>query len=209
MHYTTADGWVLELARIDRRALDALVTAPPSPPVRETATWGGVIEAVPVYDDPAYQQALFDHYTALQRQQLRVLAIGVALPEHYRTEAAALRELLPEPDTSAAALTLRYLLTDADRAAVIARVLYLSTVTERGISEAITRLAYTWRGKPLDTWGVGLSHGSRGQLAVDFRAAVRSGLTWGAFCELPGPEQSMHVAYWALEDRLSYLLQKG
>ena len=207
MHYTTRGGWGLELARVDRRALDALVTPAPAPPLRAVETWGGVIEQVPLYDDSAYQARLFAHRLELYHGQLAIIAGGLVLPAAQLAEAEGLRAVLPRRPQSAAAISLRYLLDDHDRAAVIAEVLYLSLVTERGIKEAVARLGYTWRGKPLDPWGVGVSHGSRGQLAVDFRAAVRSGLTWGAFCDLPGPEQSMHVAYWSLEDRLNYLLQ--
>jgi len=207
MQYTTRGGWSAELSRIDRRDLDALVVAAPSPPLRTVESWGGVVEQLPIYDDPKYQAQLLAHKINLQHSQTLIIAGGLQLPAAKRLEAETLRKIVPSRDLTVEAVALRYLLQDDDRNAIIAHILYLSTVTDRGIKEAITRFNYSWRDKPLDTFGVGMSHGRRGQLAVDFRAAVRSGLTWSQFCDLPGYEQSMHVAYWLLEDRLNYLLQ--
>ncbi len=208
MNFVTREGHALQLERVDRRLLDALVLPAPQPPTRQVETWGGLLEAAPIHDDPDYQAQLFQHKLKLYNAQLNILAGGVTLPPVLQQQFAALQAVIPARGLPAAVVALRYILNVPDRTAVVEELLYLSTVTIRGIQEAQARLNYSWRGKPLRMWGVGASPGRRGQLAIDFTAAVRSGLTWSQFCQLPGAEQSLHVAYWDAENRLNYLLQQ-
>lgn len=207
MRIPTAGGWAVTVARVDRRRLDDLIKPAPQPPTRTVTSWGGVAEEVPVYDDPAYQRALFAYRRDYHRARLALIAEGLSYPAAQQARIDALVAVFRNQDPRL--LCLQYVLGNNDRQKVVQGILYLSTVTQRGINEAVAKLDYTWRGRPLLEWGTGGAPGRRGQLAVDFRAATRSGLTWGEFCDLPGPEQSMHVAYWTLEDHLGYLLQKG
>jgi hypothetical protein len=207
MRYTTRDGVAIEVGRVDRRCLDAIALPEPVPPTRKVETWGGEFEDVPVFDDPAYKAALLEYQLKLCREQTTVIAGGIAIEniEEARAAVVAIQEIFgAQPDIKTAYL--RYCANDYDRAFIVGLVLYQSTVTNRGIAEACTRFAYKWHEKPLEAWGVPKSYGERGKLAVEWRAANRSGLTWEQFCALSGQEQSAHVAFWMLEDKLSYLV---
>ena len=208
MEYVTRDGITLEVGRVDRRRLDAVNLPAPTPPLRDVETWGGLTERVPVYDDPGYRAAMIGYHLQLGREILDVLANGIVLddPAALSVKIAALKVVIG-PQASDTVMVLRYCIADDERARIVETLLYNSTVTHRGIEEAAERFDYKWRGKPLMTWGTPLSHGERGILAVAWSAARRSGLTWTQFCMLSGPEQSAHVAFWMLEDKLSYLLQ--
>jgi hypothetical protein len=208
MRYTTRDGITLEVGRVARQALDAVALPAPTPPTRPVETWGGVIEQVPVYDDPGYRAALLEYHLRLGQETMAVLATGIKLtdPAASAAKIAAL-EFVIGPQAVDAATVLRYCIADDERAQIIETLLYNSTVTQRGIAEAAERFDYKWRDKPLLTWSVPVSHGERGMLGVAWNAARRSGLTWSQFCELSGSEQSAHVAFWLLEDKLSHLLQ--
>jgi len=207
MEYVTRDGVRIEVGRVLRRFLDAIHIPAPVPPSRVVETWGGLAEDVPDYQDAGYQAQLFEYRLAMWRAHLDIIVdvVNFQLPEAQCERLAALQAIGVGDGTPKSYL--RYGLAQDDQNAIVALVLYQSTVTQRGIDEAAARFAYKWRGKPLLTWYVPSSHGERGQLALEWRAAIRSGLTWAQFCTLPGPEQSQHVAFWLLEDKLAYLLQ--
>jgi len=207
MEYTARDGVVITVGRVDRRQLDAVYLPQPQPPLREVETWGGITEKIPVYDDPVYAASLFQWRLRIWREQLAIIAAAVELPDDTRIAGVteALRHVWPR--LSAKQVYLEQVLDNDDRARIVEEILYRSTVTVRGVTEATERFGYTWRDKPLLTWHAAVSHGARGQLGVEWRAAIRSGLTWTQFCALDGREQSAHVAFWMLEDKLHYLLQ--
>jgi hypothetical protein len=206
MEYVTRAGIPISVGRVDRRLLDAIVLPEPQPPVRQVETWGGVTESVPVYTDPAYERAMQGWHSRLWRESLDVIALALSFTIPENNDLAALAAIGLARGTPADYLRLS--ICAADQIALVAAVYYQSTVTQRGIAEAAQRFNYTWRDKPLEAWTIGYSYGKRGALAVDYRAAVRSGMTWPQFCALPGPEQSTCVAFWMLEDRLNWLLQQ-
>jgi hypothetical protein len=175
--------------------------------MRNVETCGGVIEQVPVYDDPAYTRALRQWRINVWRDSLSVIAGGLNfdIPEHANLE--ALKQIGMGNATRADYL--RFNVVSSDQEALVEAVYYLSTVTAQGIREAEARFGYTWRDKPLSAWTVGYSYGKRGALAVDYRAAMRSRLPWPEFCALTGPEQSEIVAFWNLEDRLNWLMENA
>jgi hypothetical protein len=171
-------------------------------------TWGGVKEEVPDYNDPGYRVAMLEYHLRYARDLMDVLAAGVTIlnEDRARLSLQALEEVVGKQDDLA--LGLLRGTTDFERAEIVELILYQSTVTQRAIDEAAARFGYKWRGKPLMTWHIPMSHGERGKLGVEWKAAHRSGLTWAQFCDLSGPEQSRHVAFWMLEDKLAYLLQQ-
>jgi len=204
MELVTQTGATIKIGRVERRALDALDVPRPQPPLRIVETWGEITEQVPVLDDVDYQQRLGDwrQRIFLEQWQLIVPALeisGIDMAEAVALHAAGIGDGSPSD-------ALHYTLTYAEQKHIIAAVYYQSTVTARGIIEAEARFGYTWHGQPLSSWSVGYTPGARGQLAADWRAAFRSQLSWSEFCAIPGPEQSAHVAFWALEDRLAYLV---
>ncbi|MBU1743223.1 MAG: hypothetical protein KKC37_16940, partial [Proteobacteria bacterium] len=137
------------------------------------------------------------------------IAGGITLPDSQNVKRALKSLSFAIHFTDEKAAFLGYCLDDVDRAAIVDEILYQSTVTNRGIDEAVRRFAYEWRDKPLSTWSIPTSHGKRGKLAAEWNAAFRSGLTWAQFCGMPGSEQSAVVAFWALEDKLVYLLTQS
>jgi len=153
-----------------------------------------------------YQAVLYRFRVTMFRAQMRVIAsaIHAAFTPTQREKLAALNAIgISTGDLHADYL--RFGMCAADQNAVIAEIFYQSTVTGRGINEALQRLNYTWRNKPVLDWAVGYTHGTRGDLGVQMRAALRSNLTWAQFCALPGTEQSDLVVFWILEDRLAWL----
>jgi hypothetical protein len=209
MRYITRAGIVLEIRRIDRRLLDALAVPEPQPPTRPVETWGGLVEQVPVYADPSYRAAMLEYQLRYARDLMNILATGITVLDEDRARGRlqALEEVVGKQDNLALGF-LRYGTTDIERAEIVELILYQSTVTQKAIDEASARFGYKWRGKPLIMWRIPMSHGERGKLGVEWKAANRSGLTWAQFCDLSGPEQSQHVAFWMLEDKLAYLLQQ-
>jgi hypothetical protein len=169
-----------------------------------------VVEQVPVYDEPGYRTALRQWRGAIWRAQLDIIADGLTftLSDAVQAELAAVRAIGMRCDGTDRDY-LRFCVGKADQIALVEAVYYASTVTPQGIAEAAQRLDYTWRGKPVTAWAVGYTHGKRGDLGVDMRAALRSHLTWAQFCALPGPEQSTLVAFWLLEERLSWLAENN
>ena len=209
MEFITREGLRIEVGSVHRDRLDSISILEPVPPLRDVETWGGLVEKVPVLDDPHYLAELFDYRLRLWREQLDIISDGLTLPDDAQIEAQldALRDVIENmPDTKTGFL--RYCLDDSDRARLVEQVLYQSTVTQRGIDEAVTRFGYKWRGQKLETWNVPVSYGERGKLAVEWKAAIKSGVTWAQFCNLSGKEQSAHVAFWMLEDKLNYLLSQ-
>jgi hypothetical protein len=172
-------------------------------------TWGGVKEEVPDFKDASYKRRLHDYRVRLWRERVGVISAGLTftLPTTTQSQLEAIRAIGLGGGTDADYL--RLMIAEYDQARVVEMLFYLSTVTVRGIDEAVERLEYTWRGKPVTAWSIGYTPGKRGALGVDMRTAVRSGLTWNQFCDLSGPEQSQHVAFWMLEDRLGWLVDNG
>jgi len=207
MVYTTAQGLRIEVGRVARERLDALVTPPPAPPLRTVTIWGGLTEQLPDTNAPEYQRQLYAHKLRQWRATVSAIAPALEFALPTPTDLAALQVLgLPAANPHTAYLLYHVAATDLH--ALIGAVYYQSTVTVQGITEAATRFGYTWRGKPLLDWAVGYAHGQRGALANDYRAAWRSRLTWAQFCALPGPAQSEIVAFWLLEDRLAWLMER-
>ena len=206
MRYTTRDGITLEVGRVDRRRLDALNVPAPTPPVRAVETWGGVVEHVPVEDDPVYQRELYRWQVHTFRAQLRVLAtaLTVDFTAAQQAQLAALAAL-EIADGDPVADYMRFMLSPHDQRMIIAEIFYQSTVSVRGISEALQLHNYTWRDRPVFDWPVNYTPGKRCDLGLQMHSALRSNLTWAQFCALSGPEQSELVAFWILEDRLAWL----
>ena len=207
MEYITRDGLRIEVGRVNRRLLDAIAIPEPQPPLRDVETWGGLVERVPVYDDAGYKRQLQQWRTQTWRANLNVITPGLTFTIPDRAELDALQSIGLGTGTPADHLRFRVGAYDQER--LVALIYYLSTVTVQGIREAEQRFAYKWRDKPLSAWTVGLSYGQRGPLAVDYRAAIRAGMSWAQFCALSGPEQSELVAFWSLEDRLNWLMNNA
>ena len=206
MEYITRDGVSIQVGRVNRNDLDNIAIQEPAPPMRSVETWGGIFEDVPIWDDPDYQRALFAYNVKLFGAQLLVIAQGLTftLNEKAQRRVDALKAI--KPHQTEKILYLRYCLEDDTRARLLEGVLYLSTVTQRGIDEAVRRLNYTWRGTALQAWATGTIKASRGKLGVEMQAAIRSHIAWPDFCKLSGPDQSLYVAFWLLEEKLNYLI---
>ena len=204
MDFITREGLRIKVGRVDRRLLDNIDVPEPAPPLKQVETWGGLVESLPVFDDPAYQRAMQRWRADVWRANLDVIvaALGFVIPKDSGLD--ALREIGMGNGTQADYL--RFNVCAIEQTQLVELVYYNSTVTQRGIVEAEARFGYEWRDKPLSAWAVGYTPGKRGGLAVDYRAAFRSGLTWDEFCAQSGPDQSALVAFWMLEDRLGWLL---
>ena len=205
MEYVTSGGVKVSIGRVDRRVLDAIDIQKPQPPTREADSWGDITAQVPIWDDPDYARQLSDWRVGLFKEEWFTIAPaldpqGVAIEEARALQAAGFGE-------GRIIDVLRYTLTERDQIQIVSAVYYQSTVTDQAVFEAEERFGYTWLDKPVSSWSMKYAPGQRGQLAVHWRAALRSRLTWEQFCALPGPEQSTHVAFWSLEDQMSYLLQ--
>ena len=209
MEYTTRDEIRLEVGRVERRLLDAVHIPEPVPPSRVVETWGGVEEEIPDYKDKTYRRRLHDWHAKVWRARLHTIsgALTFELNAEQRAELEAIRAIGLGDGTDTDYL--RFMLSEYDQSMLVEIILYQSTVTPRGINEAVNRLDYTWRDKPVLVWAASYTPGRRGELGVDMRAAFRSGLTWEHFCAMPGPEQSQHVAFWMLEDKLMWLVNSG
>lgn len=203
---TTSTGYRLTVGRIPRERIDAFLRArpEPEPPVRQVEAFGGVVEEVPVLDDPAYVAALQAHRLELGMAQLELIVDAVEIEgtgwEHELSELYALSLAGDDPKAD----VLRYIVlgNDEDFARVVEEVLYNSTVTMRGLEEAAARFNVTWMGQRVP---VVSPPGGQGQAASAFgdrQAAKFSLLTWGEFCALPGPEQSAAVAFYRLSTGL-------
>ena len=205
MEYITRDGLVVVVGRVNRRLLDRIDIPTPAPPTKKVETWGDVLEDVPVLNDAQYLRRLQAWRVKVWRENIKVIsqALTYTVPQ---SDIDALRAIGISADASDTIAYLQNHIRADDQDNITDLVYYHSTVTARGVLEAEERFNYTWRDKPLSAWGYSYTFGRRGQLGVDYRAAIRSGLTWMQFCDLTGPEQSELVAFWMLEDKLTWLL---
>ena len=206
----------LEVGNLPRQIIDKfLVTRlPPEPPTREAGAFGGIVEEIPVLDDPAYLAQLQTYYTRLGDEQIDLVAEAVEIIDMPEREAALvemedLRSLnLAEGDNHATWLRHIILADDEDLASVIELVFYNSTVTVRGISEAGRAFNVTWMGQPVTAWHVPRVPGRYSQQFEDRKVARYSGYKWQEFSTLPGPEQSAEVAFYRLSMRLEWLMMQ-
>jgi len=214
MEYVTSRGLRLEVGRVPRERIDAfnIEHPPPEPPTREVETFGGIMEDVPVLDDPGYMRAMYDYYIDAGRAQIELVADAVEVSdlERYQSELQELRTIgiVDGDEDGKAALLYHVLLNDAELADVVELVLYQSTVTQRGIREAEEAFSVTWAGKPVTAWRVPGTPGRVGRLFEDRQAARLNGYTWRDFRRLPGPEQSACVALIRIGNRLEWLRQQ-
>lgn len=206
-----AHGVKLELSGVDRRLFDRLKLQyeMPRPPVRQVEAWGGIIEDVPILDDPAYQKEMMGYNLQLARVQTDVVALGVKIVEapDFSSEVRELRSFniaVPESDVG----QLFCVLPDGCVSEITERVLYLSTVTERGIDEAAHAYQVHWMGSPISAWHAPSSPASYGAEFEARLAAREYRMTWGAFCGLGGPEQSAVVCHYRMNNKLSWLQQE-
>ena len=214
--YTTGAGVRLETGRLPRREIDEFLSAEPlpEPPMRQAEAFGGIVEEVPVLDDPTYLAELQTYYTRLGDEQIDLIAEAVEITEMPEREAALaemedLRAIgLAEGDDRATWLRHIVLADNEDLANVVEQVLYNSTVTERGIAEATRAFGVTWMGQPVTTWHVPRVPGRYNQQFEDRKAQRRGGYTWREFCALPGWEQSAEVAFYRLSTRLEWLMSQ-
>jgi hypothetical protein len=212
--YTTGAGVRLEVGKLPRQTIDKFLVArlPPEPPTREAEAFGGIVEEIPVLDNPAYLAKLQIYYTRLGDEQIDLVSEAVEIIEMPEREAALvemedLRALnLAEGDSPAAWLRHIVLANDEDLANVIELVFYNSTVTARGISEAERAFNVTWMGQPVTAWHVPRVPGRYSQQFEDRKVARHNGYKWQEFSTLPGPEQSAEVAFYRLSMRLDWLM---
>lgn len=210
MIYRTATGYMLEVGRVDRRRLDRFVAENPAPepPVRQVTAFGGVVEEVPVLDDPSYQLELYRYYVKAGHAEREILAeaITVDREDDAMRDLGDLHEIGLAPDiTRAAMLEYVVLVNDDDMARVIDEIIYQSTVTERGIQEAAEAYGAMWGTHPVLAYKPKPSRGSYRPLFEHRRAAIASGYKWDEFCALSGAEQSEVVAYYRIDTYLTAL----
>lgn len=215
MRHTTREGTVIEVGRISRQEIDCFIMKHPlpEPPTREVAAFGDTVEELPVWDAPEYQRQLFDYYLTMGYDQagLIVGAVEVVEPEPdvILAEAGELQRLgLGEVGSKADLLRWIVLADPEDMGAVVEDIFYQSTVTERGIAEARALFDVRWSGQPIEAWHVPGTPGRYSGLFEARLAARFAGVFWPAFCELPGPEQSAHVCFFRLANRLEWLMMK-
>lgn len=204
----------LEVGKLPRQIIDKFLVArlPPEPPTREAEAFGGIVEEVPVLDDPQYLADLQTYYTRLGDEQIDLVAEAVRIIDMPEREAALmemedLRSIgLAEEDDFAAQLRYIVLANDEDLANVVELVFYQSTVTARGIEEATRAFNVTWMSQPVTAWHVPRVPGRYSQQFEDRKVAQHNHYTWREFCTLPGPEQSAEVAFYRLSQRLEWLM---
>ena len=210
VEYTTGAGVRLEVGKLPRRTIDEFLVArlPPEPPTREAEAFGGIVEEIPVLDDPTYLAELQTYYTRLGDEQIDLVAEAVVIVEMPEREAALaemedLRALgLAKDGGHAAWLRHIVLASDEDLANVVELVFYNSIVTARGIEESTRAFGVTWMGQPVTAWHVPRVPGRYNQRFEDRKVARHNGYKWREFCALPGPEQSAEVAFYRLSVRL-------
>jgi hypothetical protein len=203
---TTSTGYKLKVRRIPRARIDAFLRArpEPEPPTREVEAFGGVVEEVPVLDDPEYVAALQAHRLEMGLAQLDLITDAVEIEgTGWEHELSELHELGLTGDNPKVDV-LRYVVlgNDADFARVVEEVLYNSTVTLRGLEEAAEWFAVTWLGQRVPVVSPPTGPGRASNLFGDRQAAKFSLLTWKTFCALSGPEQSAAVAFHRLSMKM-------
>jgi hypothetical protein len=214
--YTTGAGVRLEVGKLPRQTIDRFVVArlPPEPPTREAEAFGGIVEEIPVLDDPAYLAQLQTYYTRLGDEQIDLVAGAVEVMEIPEREAVLIEmeDLcsigLAEGDDHASWLRHIVLASDKDLASVVELVFYHSIVTVRGIEEATRAFNVTWMGQPVTAWHVPRVPGRYSQQFEDRKVAQYCHYTWREFSALPGPEQSAEVAFYRLRLRLDWLMSQ-
>jgi len=207
MQYTTANGIIFQIGRIDRRHIDRISAnvKEPVPPVRVVSVWGDVEEEIPILDDPVYLARMMVYRCELSRRYSAIIAPAIetdAVPN--RAEIDDLIAFgITVPD--GAMEQLLYTLPDADVDAIAEIVLYQSTVTVRGISEAESAYTVTWMDQPVSAWHVPSSPATYSAEFEARRAAAAQGYNWATFCELDGAEQSSVVCHWRIINKLNWL----
>lgn len=211
MLYVTHDGTRLEIGRIHRSHIDNFIARNPAPepPTRKVEVWGGVEEAVPVWDDPEYQAELQRHYLRLGREQLELIRPAITVLDTVALEEVEeLQEAGIVEASGIGRLLYGALAYDADLTAVVEEVFYQSTVTRRGIDEATAAYGATWFDEPVVAWKVPELPAEYSQIYQDRQAARFNGYLWEHFCELPGGRQSEAVAFFLIQNRLDWLIGK-
>lgn len=207
----------LEIGRLPRQIIDEFLVArlPPEPPTREAEAFGGIVEEIPVLDDPTYLAELQTYYTRLGDEQIDLVAEAVVIietPGLFRKGQAEMDDLIAagivETDDYISRLRYVILASDEDLGNVIELVFYNSTVTARGIEEAGRAFNVTWMGQPVSAWRVPRVPGRYSQRFEDRKVATHNHYTWRAFSALPGPEQSAQVAFYRLSMRLEWLMSQ-
>lgn len=210
---TLASGVALKIERVDRRELDkfAAVYPAPRPPTRPMEVWGGATELVEDENDPDYVRAAVAYRVRLTKLQFDLLASAMTILDYDWQQDDALQELV---EMGIATLTKRDYLAfvalgdQADLRRATDEVLYLSTVTERGIEEAEHSYDVSWYGQALSKFKIKTTAGRYSRMFEERKAAQYSHYSWDAFCDLPGCEQSAIVAFYRLDTRLAYLIER-
>lgn len=208
MNYTTRGGVTLRVGRIPRQRIDQFIVEHPVPeiPTRQAEAFGGVIEELPVLDDPAYLRELGGYYAQLGYDQVELIADAVEIEgEQAMEELEDMLRLGLLLDNDKATLLHVVLADDTDMAEVVGSVFYQSIVTEKGIAEAAAMFGVMWRDRSILAWHLPKAHGLHNQIFEDRAAARFSGYGWMEFCELPGSEQSAAVAFYRVSKRLEWL----
>jgi len=214
MEYTTINGAILEVGAIPRQEIDKFLAShpEPEPPTREVETWGGFTEQVLVLDDTSYQADLAEYYWRAGYEQIDLIAPAITILDagENETEFDDLCVLgLADGDDKASLLQYVVLGSEEDMAAVTSLVFYNSTVTQKGIDEAAKSLGVTWMGQPVLSWHVPNTPGRYSALHEAMKVAKEYHYRWQEFCTLTGPEQSLLVAHYRLENRLQWLIAKS
>lgn len=207
---TLESGLKISVNRIDRREIDkfATVNPKPEPPTRTVTVWGGLEEQVPIYDDPEYVAAVNAYYMRIGRDQYPLICRGLSLVEKMRDGPdPILSELFP--NYTPEQLIIYENATSNEIADLTGRVFYLSTVTDQGIGEAEALFNARWDGKPVSAYKLPGDPVKVAQVYRDRVAATAAGYKWAEFCDLPGPEQSEIVAFYLIQNYLTWLQQQN
>jgi len=212
--FVTRDGVRLKIGRIDRRVIDAFSASnpEPSPPTIEVEVevFGEGTQRISKEDrrDPKYIKACELHYLNLFGKQLDIISDAVTVldpPPPYEIE-AIYRAGIVRGNLHADTLK-HVVLADARDAIEVSRiVIYNSTVTDDGINEAKARFSVKLHGVSIDAHAAPMLPISYTTLYESIKAAHFSRMSWAAFCELTGPEQSELVAFMQTESKMKCLL---
>lgn len=208
----TSSGVHLTVNAIARGVLDSFAMQHPAPvpPDKEVTLFGGFKDTIPDTADPDYLAAIAAYALAFAADQLELVCSAVAVHADY-TAFEQYGELLAlgviRPNSKRDFLKFVALAEDADVQAVVDALFYLSTTAERGIEEAQGLFNITWSSLDLENVHVPHSPARFARYFEDRQAATFAHYTWGAFCELSGPEQSAIVAHYRSSQRLGYLLE--
>lgn len=213
VEYTTEQGIILRVGRLQRQKLDAVQAgAEPIPPEVLSSSLGREVWGDPEakeYDhrDPGYLEELHRWQQEIGERQTALIVGAIGLDDEAQANVTELHRLGIVPDTSLLTF-FEACLTEQEQNAVVGLVLYQSTVTTRGIVEADAAFAVTWRSKPVSAWSVPGMPVRQGRQFEDRTAAILSGYKWSEFCELHGAEQSKEVTFHRIARRLEWLILK-